>query len=57
MSVLFQRVGGARDWCHGKQQVSPIYHGSELYFQGLQQSHPMNRAREYRLISISHQRR
>ena len=30
MSVLFQRVGGARDWCHCKQQVSPFYHTSQL---------------------------
>ena len=41
MSVLFQRVGGARDWCHGKQWVSPFYHGSELCFQGLKQSDPI----------------
>ena len=30
MSVLFQRVGGARDWCHGKQQISPFYHTAQL---------------------------
>ena len=30
ISVLFQRVGGARDWYHGKQQVSPFYRTSQL---------------------------
>ena len=30
MSVLCQRVGGARDWCHGRQQVSPFNHTSKL---------------------------
>ena len=30
MSVCFQRVGGARDSCHGKQRVSPFYRTSQL---------------------------
>ena len=30
MSVLSQRVGGARDWCHGRQLFSPFYHTSQL---------------------------
>ena len=30
MSLIFQRVGGARDWCHGKQQVSTFYQTSQL---------------------------
>ena len=30
MSVRIQRVGGARDWCHGRQQVSPFYGTSQL---------------------------
>ena len=29
MSVPFQRIGGARDWCHGKK-VSPFYRTSQL---------------------------
>ena len=50
-------IGGARDSYHGKQQVSPFYHGSELCFQGPKQSDPINREREYRLISIRHPKR
>ena len=30
MSVRFQRVGVARDWCHGKQRVSPFCRTSQL---------------------------
>ena len=45
-------IAGARDSYHGKQRVSPFYHGSESCFQGLKQSDPMNQEREYRLISI-----
>ena len=33
-------AGLARDSCHGKQRVSPFYHGSESCFQGLKQSDP-----------------
>ena len=36
----------ARDSYHGKQRVSPFYHGSESCFQGLKQSDPRNQERE-----------
>ena len=34
----------ARDLCHSSQRVAPFYHGSELCFQGLKQSDPINRS-------------
>ena len=33
---------------HGKQRVSPLYHGSESCFQRLKQSDPINRVQVYR---------
>ena len=41
-----------RDPCHRSQRVAPIGQESELCFQGLKQSDPINQEREYRLISI-----
>ena len=53
---LFE-IAYARDSCEGNQRVSPFYHGSELCFQGLKQSDPINQERESRLISILHPKR
>ena len=33
----------ARDLHHGEQRVSPFYHGSDLCFQGLKQSDPIDK--------------
>ena len=41
--TFLEIAGMARDSYHGKQRVSPFYHGSELYFQGLKQSYHPNR--------------
>ena len=38
-------------------RIVPFYRGSELCFQGLELSDPINREREYRLISIGHPKR
>ena len=42
--IFVHRHQGARDSYHGKQRVSPFFHGSELCFQ--EQSDPINRERE-----------
>ena len=52
--VTFLEIAGARDPYHGKQRVSPFYHGSESCFQGRKQSDPINQEREYRQTSILH---
>ena len=57
MNCTQQVRGLARDLRHGKQRVSPIYHGSESCFQGLKQLDPLNRERESRLISIQRPKR
>ena len=56
-SCVSEFLGSARDLCHGKQRVSPFYHGSESCFQGQNQSDPINREREYRPISIQRPKR
>ena len=48
----FLETALARDSYHGKQRVSPFYHGSESCFQGLKQSDSITQERESRLISI-----
>ena len=45
------------DLCHSSQRVALLYHGSELCFQGLKQSDPINRERQSRPISIQRPKR
>ena len=53
--LIFLEIAGlARDSYHGKQRVSPFYHGSDSCFQELRRPDPINQVREYRLISILH---
>ena len=51
--TFLEIAGLARDLCHGRQRVSPFYHGSESCFQGLiKPSDPRNQERVFRPTSI-----